>query len=39
MKEVYIPCYLCENVVQEGSRRFEVLENVVREGSMRVDVR
>ena len=26
VKEVYIPCYLCEDVVQEGSMRFDVLE-------------
>ena len=26
MKEVYIPCYLCENVVREGSMRVDVLE-------------
>ena len=25
-KKVYIPCYLCENVVREGSMRFDVLE-------------
>ena len=23
---VYIPCYLCEDVVREGSMRFDVLE-------------
>ena len=25
-KAVYIPCYLCEDVVREGSMRFDVLE-------------
>ena len=26
VKEVYTPCYLCEDVVREGSLRFAVLE-------------
>ena len=26
VKEVYIPCYLCEDEVREGSMRFDVLE-------------
>ena len=26
VKELYIPCYLCEDVVREGSMRFDVLE-------------
>ena len=26
VKEVYIPCHLCEDVVREGSMRFDVLE-------------
>ena len=26
VKEVYIPCYLCEDAVREGSMRFDVLE-------------
>ena len=35
VKEVYIPCYLCEEAVRS---RFDVIEHVVREGSMRFDV-
>ena len=27
VKEVYIPCYLCEDVVREGSMRFDGLES------------
>ena len=26
MKELYTPCYLCDDVVLEGSRRFDTLE-------------
>ena len=26
VKEVYIPCYLCEDEVREGSMRFDVLD-------------
>ena len=26
MKELYTPCYLCHDVVREGSRRFDALE-------------
>ena len=26
MKELYMPCYLCHDVVREGSRRFDALE-------------
>ena len=28
LKELYTPCYLCDNVVREGSRRFDALELV-----------
>ena len=28
VKELYILCYLCSDVVQEGSRRFDALELV-----------
>ena len=26
VKELYTPCYLCDDVVREGSRRFDALE-------------
>ena len=34
VKELYTPCYLCNDVVREGSRRFNALELVLREGSV-----